>query len=383
MVPQSIAAPKAITAGLGSIYTPPVDAESYLLSGKNVIYYNNVESETADILVTSFDLTNTQSWQLKIDSGADEVVSSATTDPLGNIWFVGSASLLAQVETTTSNAGIDNPDSVTDDPSPVLRTDLNQLALWKISQKGELLATYLLPQKSVPLATGISAKNSGISITGILDSKPFLITATVGGLFGKILFLGSAKTEINSLARSEDGTTALYGSSSETLAGKKLVGKRDGILMKVSKSGSIISLVRSSANGASRGWTSGDSVNLLSGYVLTGAKSEIAITKFTSAFSPSWTSRYTGVGVPISITGGGFSYLAFTSKSAIARVNGWKPSEAGLIVLTFNGKGLLQAATSLPGLVTPLNLAYSRDRGILGMASSADGSVSIFTLVSR
>ena len=383
MAPQAIAAPKAITAGLGSIYTPPVAAENYLLLGKNVIYYNNVESETADILVTSFDFTNTQSWQLKIDSGADEVISSATTDPLGNIWLVGSASLLAQVETATSNAGIDNPDGITEDPSPALRTDLNQLALWKVSQKGELLATYLLPQKSVPLATGISVKNSGISITGILESKPFLITATVGGLFGKIIFLGSAKTEINSLARSEDGTTALYGSSSETLAGKKLMGKRDGILMKVSKSGSIISLVRSSANGASRGWTSADSVNLLSGYVLTGAKSEIAITKFTSTFAPSWTSRYAGVGVPISITGGGYSYLSFTSKSAIAGVNGWKPTEAGLIVLTFNGKGLLQAATSLPGLVTPLNLAYSRDRGILGMASSADGSISIFTLVSR
>ena len=383
MGPQSIAAPKAITAGLGSIYTPPVDAENYLLSGKNVIYYNNVESETADILITSFDFTNTQSWQLKIDSGADEVISTATTDPLGNIWLVGSASLLAQVETATSNAGIDNPDAITDDPSPALRTDLNQLALWKVSQKGELLATYLLPQKSVPLATGISVKNSGISITGILESKPFLITATIGGTFGKVLFLGSAKTEINSLARSEDGTTALYGSSSETLAGKKLMGKRDGILMRVSKSGSIISLVRSSANGASRGWTAGDSANLLSGYVLTGAKSEIAITKFTSTFAPSWTTRYAGAGVPISITGGSLSYLAFTSKSAITGVNGWKPSEPGLIVLTFNGKGILQAATSLPGLVTPLNLEYSRDRGILGMASSADGSVSIFTLVSR
>ena len=106
IAPQSIAAPKAVTAGLGSIYTPPVAAENYLLLGKNVIYYNNVESETADIVVTSFDFTNTQSWQLKIDSGAEEVISSATTDPLGNIWLVGSASLLTQVETATSNAGI-------------------------------------------------------------------------------------------------------------------------------------------------------------------------------------------------------------------------------------------------------------------------------------
>ena len=383
ITPQSHAAPKAISVGLGSIYSLPVDAENFLLSARNAIYFSNVESETADILVTSFDLTGLQNWQRKIDSGADEIVSAATTDPLGNMWLVGSASLLVQAETATSNSGLDNPDGVTEDPSPALRSDLNQLALWKISQKGELLATYLLPQKSVPLATGISAKNSGISLTGILESKPFLITATTAGIFGKMVFLGSAKTELNSVIRSEDGTTSLFGSSAETLAGKKLVGKRDGILMKVSKSGAITSLVRSSAGGASRGWTSGDSSNLLSGYVLTGAKSEIAFTKFTSAFSPSWTMRYTGLGAPISITAGSNSYLAFTSKGPIPGVTGWRPSEAGLIVLTFNGKGVLQAATSLPGLQTPLNLAYSRDRGLVGLAASADGSVSIFTLVSR
>jgi hypothetical protein len=383
IAPQSFAVPKTITAGLGSIYTPPVAAENFLLSGKNVIYYANEESETADILVTSFDFTNTKSWQLRIDSGADEVVSSASTDPLGNFWLVGSASLPVQSETSTSNAGIDNPDGVTDDPTPALRSDMNQLAMWKISQKGELLATYLSPQKSVPLVTGVSAKNSGISITGILENKPFLLTATSAGIFGKTVFLGSSKTEINSVIRSEDGTTSLYGSSAETLAGKKLMGKRDGILMKLSKSGAITSLVRSSANGASRGWTSGDSTNLLSGYVLTGAKTEIAITKFTSAFAPTWTTRYAGMGTPISISGGGFSYLAFTSKSTIPGISGWKPNEPTLIVLSFNGKGVLQAATSLPGLLTPLNLAYSRDRGVLGLASSSDGSVSIFTLVSR
>lgn len=383
MAPQSEAAPKSISVALGSIYSPPVEAESFLLSARSTIYYSNVESETADILVTSFDLSGAENWQRKIDSGADEIVSSAATDPVGNIWLVGSASLLAQSESTTPNTGIENPDGVTDDPSPALRSDMNQLALWKLSQKGELLATYLLPQKSVPLATGISAKNSGISITGILENRPFLITTTTAGVFGKTLYLGSPKTEINSVVRSEDGTTSLFGSSAETLAGKKLMGKRDGILMKVSKSGGITSLVRSSANGASRGWTAGDNLNLLSGYVLTGAKSEIAITKFTSTFTPSWTSRFPGIGVPISISGGGFSYLAFTSKSGIPGVSGWKPTQAALIVLTFNAKGALQAATSLPGLVSPLALSYSRERGVLGLASSADGSVSIFTLVSR
>jgi hypothetical protein len=52
-------------------------------------------------------------------------------------------------------------------------------------------------------------------------------------------------------------------------------------------------------------------------------------------------------------------------------------------VITFDSKGVLKAATALPGLVTPLSLQYSASRGVVGLATASDGTVSIFTLVSR
>ena len=376
-------APKAISVTLGSIYTPPIAADNLLLSGKSAIYYSNIAPMTADIQITSFDMAGVQLWQKTIDSGGDEVVTAATVDPIGNIWLTGSASLAPSVETSTSLTGIDNPDGVTLDGVDSLRPDMNNLLLWKISPSGELIATYISPQQSAPLATSISATQSGISISGILDSRPFITTASTSGIFGKISYLGSSKTIINSIVRNSDGTTSLFGSSSETLGGKKVVGKRDGVLIKVSKAGAIASVVRSSEGGSSRGWTSGDTAFLLAGYVSNSSKNEIALTKFTSTFKPSWTTRFNGVGVPLAITGGGNSYLAFTSKAAITGVSGWKPAEPTLVVLTFDGKGLLKAATSLPGLTSPLKVEYSRERGFLGLASARDGSVSIFTLVSR
>jgi hypothetical protein len=114
-----------------------------------------------------------------------------------------------------------------------------------------------------------------------------------------------------------------------------------------------------------------------------GKKTEVAITKFTNNFQPSWTARYPGTGSSIAVSGGSNSYLAFTTRSAIPGINLWKPTTPSLILLTFDGKGVVKAAHAFPGLVTPINLQISRERGVIGLASSSDGAISIFTLVSR
>jgi hypothetical protein len=383
MTPAAEAAQKPFAVQLGSIYNAAPGSELFLLSGKNSIFISNPANKSSDIQVTAIDPNGLQMWQRTIDSGVDEVAMAVTSDPLGNIWLAGSAALAPIAETPTSLIGIDNPDQVSIDGASPLRTNMNQLALWKVSATGELLATYLSPQKFVPVVTAISATNSGISAIGSLDGKPFLVTATTSGVFGKVITIGSSKSELNSVARNSDGSTSIFGSSAETLAGKKVAGVRDGVLIKVSKSGAITSLVRSSALKASRSWISGDSSNLVSGPVVTGKVTESAVTKFTSTFSPAWTLRLPSTGTSTTLSANGNSYLAFTSRSAISAITGWKPTAPSLLVLTFDSKGVIKAATALPGLITPLSLQYSPARGVVGLASGADGTVSIFTLVSR
>ena len=383
VLPTADAAPKTVAVQLGSIYSAPAGSELFVLSGKNSLFISNINGKSADIQVTALDASGQQVWQRAIDSSVDEVSTAVTTDPQGNIWLSGSAALAPVSESTTSLAGIDNPDQVSVDGATSLRTDMNQLALWKLSATGELLGTYLAPQKQVPLVTALSSTNSGISIIGSLDSKPFFITATTSGVFGKLIPIGTSKTELNAVARNSDGSTSIFGSSAETLAGKKVAGIRDGILIKVSKTGAITSLVRSSALKASRSWVSGDSSHLVSGPVITGKVIESAITKFTATFSPTWTLRIPSVGSSSTLSANGNSYLAITSRGSITGISGWKVSSPSLIVITFDSKGVIKAATALPGLVTPLSLQYSPARGVVGLATAGDGTVSIFTLVSR
>lgn len=380
---HSVAAPKKISLQTGSIFPAPVGAESFLQSGKNSIFLSNTFNQTSDISLQAIDITGVIAWEEVIDSGNHEVATAIALDPSGDIWIAGNSAPLLLVESSTPIVGIDNPDGVTLEDITEVRADLNQLTIWKVSAAGELQATYLYPMVKVPTISAISATTSGLSIVGSMDSKPFLINMSNVGTFSKVFSFGSSKTIINSVVRQGDNSSFLFGSSSETLGGKKVAGKRDGVLIKMSKSGAITTVVRSSANGATRSWNSATQSNLLSGHVIANRVTEVAITKFTSSFTPSWTARYPSNGASLVASGPNNSYLAFTSRSAIPGINLWKPTAPALILLTFDKKGTIKAAHAFPGLVTPLNLQISRERGVIGLASSSDGAISIFTLVSR
>jgi hypothetical protein len=379
----SFAAPKKIALQTGSVLPAPLGAESFLQSGKNAVFLSNTANQTLDISLQAIDVTGTIAWERIIDSGNNEVATAFALDSLGNFWIAGNSAPLLMVESSTPIVGADNPDGVSLEDISEIRADLNQLTIWNVSPTGELLATYIYPMVKVPTVSAISATTSGISIVGSMDSKPFLMNMSVTGTFSKVISIGTAKTTLNSVVRQSDGSSFLFGSSAETLGGKKVVGKRDGVLIKLSKSGAITTVVRSSANGAVRSWNSATPSNLLSGHVIAGKTTEVAITKFNSNFTPSWTARFLGTGSSIVVSSGANSYLAFTTRSAIPGINLWKPTTPSLLVLTFDGKGVVKAAHAFPGLVTPINLQFSRERGVIGLASSSDGVISIFTLVSR
>lgn len=383
MAEPAVAAPKAITPGLGSIYSAPIGSEAMVQSGKNSIFFTNVSKKSADIEITALDQGQNQAWKSAIDGGLDEVAMAAAVDPQGNIWVAGASAQPKFVESSTPTIGVDNPDNVSLEDVSEFRLDLSDLALWKISSSGEVLASYRYSLPAIPVINSLSVTYSGVSIVGAVDSKPFLLTSTTSGLFGKAIYLGTSKSEFNVVVRNSDGSSSIYGSSAETLAGKKVAGIRDGILIKVSKTGAVTSLVRSSANKALRSWVSGDAVNLVSGPVVIGRSVESAITKFNSKFAPTWTLRVPSTGASLSLSANGNSYLAITSRGAITGISQWKPAKPSLLILTFDSKGVLKAATALPGLVKPLALQYSATRGVVGLASSGDGNISIFTLVSR
>lgn len=379
----AVAATKPVLVKPLDIVARAVNAEGLVATGKTLVTYANTGATNSNITVAGFDVTGVQQWVRTIDTGVDEVATTAAVDALGNIWLAGSSAIVAPVETSTVVLPAENPDGVVVETLPPLRSDMNQITIWKLTPLGELTATYSSTQTSPALVSAISVNASGVSLVGNLGGRSFLLSATPTGEFAKPIFIGTSKTTLNAVVRSTDGTVNVFGESSETLGGKKLAGTRDGILIKVSKAGSIASVVRSSGAKAQRSWQAADSTLALTGYVKVGKVTESAFTKFNSSFSPTWTIRFPSTGNSQVVTAGGVTYGAISSNSAIKGVTGWKPTAPTLLLTTLTSKGVLSGAYSASELNSPITLVYSRDLGLCGLAQGSGESVSIFRLGTR
>lgn len=363
--------------------TPTSSIEGLLLSGTTTITYSNQKKVTSDVVVVAQDINGAQLWARTIDSGKDELATAGTVDGQGNIWLTGVIATVLPAETSTPTTGIDNPDSVVVDAPTINHRDLSTLVVWKLSPAGVVTNTFEQPLAYVPLVTGISVNTSGASIIAMINGRSSLIQMTPQGVFSKTVSLGTEKTSFNEVVRTLDGSSYIYGASSEALQGKKVAGIRDGILLTINKSGTVTQLVRSSAIKGNREWQSATSGFVTTGSVVTGKVTETAITQFTKSFAPTWTARYASTGQSRVVTGGGLTYLAFTSRSAITGVSGWKPSSPSLLILAFDGKGNIKASYAIPALIAPISLQYTRELGVVGLATGAGDTVSIFRLTSR
>ena len=358
-------------------------AELLAVSGSSIITIATVDSQTTDIALSAVDGAGVLLWEKVLDSGADEVAMATTVDGAANVWLAGFSSQVKSASEETVTVVAENPDAITLEPAQELRGDLNVLTVWKISPMGELLATYTSQYDLPGLINSISVNKTGLSITGVLSERTFLQNMSAAGEFSTQISIGTAKTTINVVVRNSDGGSSLFGSSTETLGGKKLAGIRDGVLVKVSNSGAISSVVRSSAIKGDRSWLSADSSLLLSGYVKVGKTTETAITKFTSTFVPTWTIRFASTGQSRAITAAGSSYAAIVSKSAIASITGWKPSKPQLLVFAFDSKGVMTSAFGSAELGDPIALVYSKELGLVGLAQSADQAPALFRIAAR
>lgn len=377
----AVAAPKSVALKKLTTVATVAGAEKLVLSGKTLVTVSNSDGPNTNILLTGMDIKGIQLWQKTIDSGADEVALATAVDPLGNIWLAGAASSITAPESATAVIQAENPDGVVAEPTTKLRGDLSVLTLWKVSPLGEVIATYSSPQLSPPLINAISVNSSGVSLVGQLQDRPFLLSANNAGTFGKLLSIGTAKTELNAVVRHGDGSISVFGSSAETLGGKKLAGVRDGVLIKVSKTGAIASVVRSSAPKANRSWLSADSTLALTGYVKSGKVIESAFTKFTTAFAPTWTLRVPSTGSSLVQSAGTTTYGALQSSSVVSGVTGWRPTAPSLLLLSFDAKGVMTSAFGSTELTEAISLSYSKDVGLVGLARTSTQSVAIFTIV--
>ena len=380
--PVSQAAPKKIAVKPMQLLTTigsPEEVSGAVVSGKSIVVFGTKSSKA---YARAIDGTGKELWNLSLDQSAASIATAAAVDPVGDIWIAGATPLAMGLIAPTPSATPLNPDNAAIPPTTFVG-DLHALTIWKVSAAGVLIFTQTLPTSYVLFPTAISVDKNGASTVGILASNKgsagFLANADTAGVFSKLLQIGSVSTTADAVVRHSDGTFTVAGSSSETLAGKKVAGISDGILIKVSKALKVTSIVRSSAAKGKRIWNSASSSLLLAGEVVAAGKTESAVTKFSATFTPTWTYRFASTGPTLSASS---SHAFFISTGAVTQLN-WNPKVPTPLVLTFDSKGVITAADSGPiGQNEVLGLLVTKEFGVLALTSSAD-SVSIFTLLPR
>ena len=380
--PAVNAAPKKISVKPMQLVTTvgtPDEVSGVVASGKSLIVYG---SKASKAYARAIDTTGKELWNLSLDQSPASIATAAAVDSAGDIWIAGATPLALGLTPPSPAATPVNPDNAAATPTTAVG-NLQAVTIWKLTAAGVLASTNTLPTSSVVFPTAISVDRNGASIVGIIGTEKgsagFFVNSDKAGVFGKLLQIGSVSTTTDAVVRHTDGSFTVAGSSSETLAGKKVAGVTDGVLIKISKALKITSVIRSSAVKGKRMWNSATSTLLLGGEVVAGGKTETAITKFSSSFTPTWTYRFASTGPAVTV---GSTYAAFISTGATPQLN-WNPKVATPLLLTFDAKGAITAADSGPvGQKEVLGAVLSKELGLLVVTSSAD-TVSIFTLIPR
>jgi hypothetical protein len=375
--PVANSAPKKIAVKPMQLLTTigtPEEVSGAVVSGKSIIVYGTKSSKA---YARAIDSTGKELWNLSLDQSAASIATAAAVDSVGDIWIAG-ATPMAMGLTPAPTATPINPDNAVIPPNAFVG-DLHAVTIWKVSAAGSLVFTNTLPTSYVLFPTAIAIDKTGASVVGIMATEKgnagFLANTDTAGVFSKLLQLGVVSTTAESVVRHSDRTMTVTGSSSETLAGKNVVGNIDGVLIKVSKALKITSVVRSSAVKGKRNWNSASNSLLLSGEVTAAGKTETAVTKFSPTYTPTWTYRFASTGLGVS---GSANQAFFISTGAIDQLM-WSPKAPTPLLLTFDSKGLIIAANSAPaGQVEVLSVLNSKELGVLLLTSSAE-SVSIFT----
>ena len=204
-----------------------------------------------------------------------------------------------------------------------------------------------------------------------------VVPVSLDGEFGKAVSIGNSSTTLEAVVRNIDGSTTVTGSSAETIGGKKLAGIIDGVIIKLSKTNTVLTVIRSSASKAKRNWNSATSAFLLGGEVVTGNKVESAVTKFSKTYVPTWTYRFLSTG-PIFTQGS--TYALFASSGAIPQLSKWAPKSPQPLLLKFDSKGIIIEAFSAPtDQRDVLAFVNSKELGALCLTQNSQ-NISFYTL---
>lgn len=301
--------------------------------------------------VAALNKDGSQKWLHSFSDQRAFTISAGALDASGNIWLAGaSAAPIAIAGATNPSPTATNPDGVVIGDEGAIRPDLNNLTLWKVSSAGTGAGRYELPLTAPVLPTSLSVNKSGISIVAWQSAGSLFVAADLLGKFGKPLRVGKTTTTLDKVVRNADGSSFLFGSSTELFLGNKAIGARDGVIIKVDTTPKIVQSVRSGEKGATRNWSSATSSLLLGGYLKSKTTSLATITKFGTTLKPTWSVRYKATSSAVVAIGSSTtSYAAYENSGAGS-------------LMTFDKNGKVTATNSFQG--QPIAVEFNKTFGL-------------------
>ena len=341
-----------------------VEGDGLFIDKSTIYTFGTTESLTSDAFISAYDGKGILQLRKVIDGGGSEYISAVSSDGVGNFWLVGGDTLptpSTSVDSRTSTAV--NPDSSTVEAIPAQREDIKNIVLWKFTPATQSITRYALNYGSSILATAISADSKGISIVAYTLVKGvatnLLINVKSSGEFGQPITVGNKGSTINGVQRQSDGSIVLIGSISEKLGSATPSGKRDAILIKVTNN-KVAQIAQSTAKNGEREWLSIGSSTFLAGTTKVGKNIQVAVTKFAN-FKPVWNFTYPSTGSAVGFLNSSGAYLAYGTSQ-------------GISLNAYSTKGVLGNIYLTPGAQTPLGLAYSKELGLVLLATSGNQS---------
>ncbi len=213
------AAPKSVAATEIAKVSAIAEYEGAVISPQGITIFSNVDKK---VQLTSLDFAGAQRWTVMLEGFSDQIAMAATTEKDGTIWLAGMSAASAATETASATAPATNVDGVIVEAVPNVRNDLNAITVWKVSPTGSLLATQSDTPTAPMLITAISHTSTGMTILGDRGAGTVIVNVTPAGKFTTSKPIGTAKSSFTHVFRNSDGSANIYGSSSETLAGKRL-----------------------------------------------------------------------------------------------------------------------------------------------------------------
>ncbi|CAB5119513.1 MAG: hypothetical protein F2954_05020 [Actinobacteria bacterium] len=348
----------------------------FLVVGKSIVLYGTLGENS---FARAIDINGQTLWNIALDPNSPSIATAGVVDGVGNIWIAGATSL-TRPSPTPSTSPFLNPDNVIAIPEAI-QSDLSALAVWKIPAGSSESILFTSQQRSPVLVTGVAADKNGISLVGITrtpkGSSGLVVPVSLEGDFGKPVSIGNSSTTLEAVVRNIDGSTTVTGSSAETIGGKKLAGIIDGVIIKLSKTNTILTVIRSSASKAKRNWNSATSTFLLGGEVVTGNKIESAVTKFSKDYVPVWTYRFLSTG-PVFTQGS--TYALFASSGVIPQLSKWAPKSPQPLLLKFDAKGaIIEASTAPADQREIIAFVNSKEFGVLCLMQNSQ-TISFYTV---